>query len=161
MINQSKKEEFLAYEANKQLFIHFLSDKLKRAGCLTDQAKQDADLLIVRTAVTAARTKDTVLVGDDTDLLVLLLYHVEMNAHELFFAPEPKQSSKKNRVWCIKQTETLLGPMGCDTTSRLYGLGKGIAMKKIKNDVLFQQQAKVFSSTREIKKNVIIEAGER
>lgn len=173
MILQSKKEEFLANEANKQRFIHFLSDKLERAGCFTLHAKHDADLLIVQTAVAAARTKDSVLVGDDTDLLVLALHHTEINSHDLFFAPEPKQSSKKTRVWCINQAKELLGPsvcdhvlfihamMGCDTTSRLFGLGKGLPLKKIKNDALFQQQARVFGSTDEVNKQAIIEAGEK
>ena len=41
---------------------------------------------------------DTVVIGDDTDFLVLLLRHAELDSHELFLAPEPKQSSKKNRV---------------------------------------------------------------
>ena len=38
---------------------------------------------------------DNVVVGDDTDLLVLLLHHADTNSKELFLAPEPKQSSKK------------------------------------------------------------------
>ena len=109
MMIESKKEDFLNNKANKQRFIHYLSDKLERAGCRIDQATHDADVLIVQTSVASAQTKDTVLVGDDTDLLILLLHHVEMDAHELFMAPEPKQFTKKKRVWCIKQSRELLG----------------------------------------------------
>ena len=80
-----------------------------------------------------------------------------MDAHELFMAPEPKQSTKKKRVWCIKQSRELLGRKlcdnllfvhaisGCDTTSRLFGLGKGVAVKKIENDPVFYTQSLVFS----------------
>ena len=71
-------------------------------------------MLIAQTAVASAQAKDTVLIGDDTDLLILLLYHVEMDAHELFIAPKPKQSTKKKRVWCIKQSREFLGPTLCD-----------------------------------------------
>ena len=57
----------------------------------TRQAKGDADVMIVDTAITKARDQTTVLIGEDTGLLVLLLYHAEMDAKELFFRPEPCQ----------------------------------------------------------------------
>ena len=123
---------------------------LERDGCSIDHATHNADVLIVQTAVGSAQAKDSVLIGDDTDVLILLLHHVEMDAHELFMAPEPKQSTKKKRVWCIKQSSELLGLkicdhllfvhsiLGCDTTSRLFGLGKGVVVKKIENDPTVQ-----------------------
>src|SRR4029434_9916750 len=85
MIIQSKKDQFLNNKENKQRFLVYLSAKLEKAGCITDHAKHDAD--IVQTAIASARTKDTVLVGDDTDLLVLLLHHADLNAQDLFLAP--------------------------------------------------------------------------
>ena len=57
-------------------------------------ASGDADLLIVKTAVEATRKSDTVLVGDDTDLLVLLCFYYKMLApHNLYSMPEPKKGS--------------------------------------------------------------------
>lgn len=91
MIIQSKKG-FLNNKTNKQRFIHYLSDKLKRAGCSTYPTVNDADVLIVQIAAVSTRTKDTLLIGDDTDLLVLLLHYVDMKAHDVFLAPEPKQA---------------------------------------------------------------------
>ncbi|TNN55843.1 hypothetical protein EYF80_033921 [Liparis tanakae] len=44
MMIQSKKEDFLNNKANKQRFIHYLSDKLERAGC---SMGRDDDLLIL------------------------------------------------------------------------------------------------------------------
>ena len=55
IVNQSKKEQFLNNKTNKQRFIHYLGDKLERAGCSVDHAKDDADVLIVKTAVASAR----------------------------------------------------------------------------------------------------------
>ena len=59
MMIKSKKDEFL--------------DNLEReretAGCSVDHAKDGADVLIVLTAVSSARHKETVLIGDDTDTL--------------------------------------------------------------------------------------------
>ena len=67
----------------------------KRTGCCTDHAKHNADVLVVQSDVASAKMKnnDMVLVGDDTDLLVLLLHYADMNASTLFLATEPKQAS--------------------------------------------------------------------
>ncbi len=66
--------------------------------------ENDADVLIVLTAVASARHKETVLIGDDTDLLVLLLHHADMDAHEVFLKSEPKKSAQQNKIWCIRQS---------------------------------------------------------
>ena len=131
---KSKKDEFLNNKANKQRFIDYLSDNLEGAGCIVDHAKDDADVLIIQTAVASARHTDTVLIGYDTFLLVLLLHHAEMDAHEVFLKSEPKKSSQQNKIWCIRQSKQLLGLDVCDhilfihailrcyVTSRLFGL---------------------------------------
>ena len=171
MMIKSKKDEFLNNKANKQRFIHYLRDNLERAGCSVDHAKDDADVLIVPTAVASARHKETVLIGDDTDLLVLLLHHAEMDAHDVYLTSEPKKSSQRNKIWCIRQSKQLLGPdvcdhilfihaiLGCDVTSHLFGLGKGLAVKRIKSDLQFCQQAKVFNQVGQAKDDIIV-AGE-
>ena len=96
----------------------------------------------------------------------------EINAHDLFFASEPKQGSSKYKIWCIQQSKELFvidvcnnilfihAILGCDTTYRLSGLGKGLALKKFKSNVLFRQQADVFSSSWPVVKNDIVVAGE-
>ena len=94
---------------NKQKFISLLSENLKHAGYSTCHAKGNADVKIVDTAITKARDQRTVLIGEDTELLVLLLYHAEMDAKELFFRPEPCQQDMT--VWKlrdIKKTKTVL-----------------------------------------------------
>ena len=171
MINY-KKDEFLNSKANRQRFIHYLSDNLESAGCTVDHDKYDADVLIVLTAVASARHKETVLIGDDTDLLVLLLHHAEMDAHEVFLISEPNKSAQQNKIWCIRQSKQLLGPdvfdhihfihaiLGCGVTSQLFGLGKGLAVKRIKSDFQLCQQAKVFNQIGQAKEDIIV-AGER
>ena len=88
MLVTLKKDEFLSNQVNKQKFINLLSENLEHAGYSTRHAKGDADVMIVDTAITKARDQTTVLIGEDTDLLVLLLYHAEMDAKELFFRPD-------------------------------------------------------------------------
>ncbi|KAK3750311.1 hypothetical protein QZH41_001771 [Actinostola sp. cb2023] len=56
MIVSLKKKDFLANEENKQKFINLLSEKLLNAGCNVIQAPDDADLLIVKTAVESAKS---------------------------------------------------------------------------------------------------------
>ena len=172
MMIKSKKDAFLNNKANKQRFIHYRSDNLERAGCSVDHAKYDADVLIVLTAVASVRHKETVLIGNDTDLLVLLLHLAEMDAHEVFLKSEPKKSAQQNKIWCVRQYKQLLGPdvcdhilfihaiFGCDVTSRLFGLGKGLAVKRIKSDFQFCQQDKVFNQIGQAKEDIIV-AGER
>ena len=50
--------------------------------------------------------------------------------------------------------------LGCDTTSHIYGLGKGVALQLIRTDKTFQEKAKVFRDANK-KKEVIIAAGEK
>ena len=80
---------------------------------------------------------DTVLVGDDTDILVLLCYHACLESHNILFKPELKKATMKPRVWNITAVKETLGfeicnnilflhaILGCDTTSLLYDIGKG------------------------------------
>ena len=107
-------------------------------------------------AIEAAETRNTVLVGDDTDLLVLLLHHLLPLENKIYFAPEPKKNAT-GRVWDIKQIQSDLGSftckhllflhafLGCDTTSRIYGIGKGSILKKFKDSVSLQQAAIIFN----------------
>ena len=101
MIVTMQKELFLANRQNKQRFISMLSEELQKANCETHHASGDADLLIVQKAVQCATTNNTVLIGDDTDLLVLLCYHASLDSHDLFFCSETKKSIKKTCIWNI------------------------------------------------------------
>ena len=76
MVDKVKKEEFLANKVNKQKFILHLGERLQQLGCTVNHAEGDADLLIAQTAIQSARSLSTVLVGDDTDLLVLLCFYI-------------------------------------------------------------------------------------
>ena len=69
------KEAFLSDPKNKQ-FIDFLGTKLTNQGCQVFNDQADADLLIVQETIKSASSMDTILIGDDTNLLVLLLHHL-------------------------------------------------------------------------------------
>lgn len=134
-----------------------LSLFLQKNDCETHHAQDDADVLIVKTTVESARTRSTVLVCDDTDVLVLFCYYTSPERDsDVYFKLEPKANSSERRVWNMKKVKEQLGEdvcsnilfihaiLGCDTTSRLHGIGKGVALKKFINSPYFREQAKVF-----------------
>ena len=116
--------------------------------------------------------KKVALIGGDTDWLVLLCYHASLENNRIYFKSDPKQrlSSKCLRVWDIKKTNELLGPdacrllpfmhalTGCNTTSRIYGISKGAALKKSTVDRQFKLHAEIF--LKESTKCDIVAAGE-
>ena len=61
-----------------------LGSKLEIAGCTILYAKRDADTMIVKAAVECSLQINSIEVGDDTDLLVLLCYHCEFSSHDVF-----------------------------------------------------------------------------
>ena len=111
---------------------------------------------MVQMAVQSAESVTTVLVGDDTDLLVLLCHRADTSARDLFFIPQPKPRSTTRKIWDIKEIKAALGPetcanilfvhaiLGCDTTSGMHGIGKGLALRTIMKDAQFQEQVDPF-----------------
>ena len=85
------KSECLMNKINKQRFVNMLGETLEKNNCMSYYASADADLLIVQKAIESATTMKTVLVGDDTDLLVLLCSHASLDTCNLLFKPEPKK----------------------------------------------------------------------
>ena len=93
------------------------------------------------------------MIGDDTDLLVLLFYHSELHTYIIFF---PQQRGSKAKIWSISDTKRKLDPtvtrhlfflhaiLGCNRTSRLHGIGKCSAMKKILTNKDLVEAAMVF-----------------
>jgi len=94
MTLQTKKEEFLSNQDNNQKFIAILAQRLEQSGCEVHQAKADADLLIVQTAIASAANQEIVVVGNYTDLLVLLVHHAKNVNFRVFLKCEAKNMCK-------------------------------------------------------------------
>ena len=147
-----KKEVFLGNKQNKQRFSNMLSEFFEQAGCESVHARGDADL-IVQTAVAVSADRETIVVADDTDILVLLCHFVNPNSKAIFMKPESRHGSKEAKFWDIHVMKSILGDglckhlpfihalLGCDTTSCLFGIGKALAMKKYSQ---LQQHAEMF-----------------
>lgn len=93
--SRGKRDNFLPNAVNKQKFIHPLADHLDRSGYYVEHSRADANLLIVQNAVPAAQknpARPTVVVADDTDVLVLC-WHVKSSVPAIYFSPEPRSGS--------------------------------------------------------------------
>ena len=102
-----------------------------------------------------ASFQSTTLIGIDTDLLVLLLYYAEEDGEDLYFRSD-KNKEKKN-VYDIKLLKRLISDdicsdllfvhafSGCDTTSRIFGVGKKSVFNKVTHvDSVLQASSRAF-----------------
>ena len=88
----------MANRQNKQRFIFMLREELTKKNCAMHHASGDADLLIVQKAVQSAMSCNTVLVGDDTYLLVLLCYNESLESHDLLFALNQRKTQTASHM---------------------------------------------------------------
>ena len=124
------------------------------------------DVLIVKKAIEVSQTANTAVIGDDTDLLVFLLYHARnIKSFDIFFHQEPKQFARKKPITVsthsavrkhgMELCENILfihALLGCDTISSVLGIGEGASLKAYNQSRHFREQAHVFA-----KSSVIIE----
>ena len=135
------KEAFLANKINKQAFIDMLSDALnddQRIKVL--HAKDDADLLIANTAINCAIDKPTQVVCEDADIFQLLINKLNVDSKPIYMVTD--KGGAKNPCININAIRAKLGDeyakflpvlhaiSGCDTTSRLHGIGKITVLNK-------------------------------
>ncbi|KAK3917829.1 Chromosome-associated kinesin KIF4 [Frankliniella fusca] len=138
---------------------------LQHHGVAVLQAEDDADCLIVNTAISVATEsgKPAVVVSDDTDVLSLLVNQAGRTPANLF---QLSQAGKKEpKIYDISAIRKELGEAadlilfahaisGTDTTSALYMKGKRDPLKKLmKNDNL-RKLAQVFYNTLSSKAEV-------
>ena len=165
------QEAFLDNSENKQNCILMLRRIMDSNGIETKQVPSDADLLIATTAVQSSITIPTINLGEDTDLLILLLYYYECGSMQLIFRPNHDKKTMKSKIWDIGKTTCVLGQetcnvipvihaiSGCDTTSKLYGVGMRAALKKFMDSQTLKTLGDVFLKISQMED--IIKSGER
>ncbi|WAR17805.1 hypothetical protein MAR_032399 [Mya arenaria] len=168
---RGKKDKFLSNPENKQRFINLLGTHLSQHDCTVLHAPDDADVLIVKTTIECSETCKTVLIGEDTDLLVLLCFYASHDSFNILFrSGSKKHAGKSFKTWDIQKTQELIGDnvckmlpfihayTGCDSTSKIQGIGKGAALKRFKTDSQMLTYAKVFNAKSD--KSEVQKAGE-
>ena len=150
----TSKERFLSNAKNKQEFLHLISHALVSNGCCCLHAAGDADTLIVKSAVECAGAHRTAAIGEDTDLFVLLCRPVKLISKRILFKSDITSGTSKRCINIkilknrLSEETCLLLPFihainGYDSTSRLFGLGKSVPLRKLVNEN-FRKQSHLF-----------------
>ena len=130
---QCKKPTFLSNNKNKQKFVDMLADALREVYVEVITCHADADVAIVLKAIEKVADSNTVLVGDDTDLIAIGIHYYKDAATE-----NGLYMYRKSSDTCIDFKKLLSGmpkpikdtilaihaASGCDTVSALFGIGK-------------------------------------
>ncbi|KYN17594.1 hypothetical protein ALC57_10109, partial [Trachymyrmex cornetzi] len=113
------------------------------------QAFEDADTLIVQTAIEHSDIYDNVeIVGEDVDLLVLLTGLAQGKENIFFHKPA------KGKVPAVFICN------GCDTTSALFNVGRKKFMTVLRKNPQLKSAAQLFRA-KDIDTEVLVAAGER
>jgi len=133
MVPTVSQESFLANSKNKKRLISMLMEKFEDAKIDSQQAVEDADILIITTALMLAPlNKYVTVVGEDIDLLVILIGLCSPDIKNVFFLKPGKGKVSQtlyNPHLAIDKTLSdhilfLHAMSGCDTTSALFNQGK-------------------------------------
>ena len=141
------KAVFLSNLTNKQAFINLLTDTFRENVITAICAENDADLLIATTAIDCSKTNPTIVIGGDTDLLVLLCHYVGPDNHTIVFQTQNRRWKIKDLVEKTDNLKTISSChafLGCDTVSQIYGIAKNKILKSEKLLCLRYDVAGVF-----------------
>ena len=125
------KPQFLSNSDNKQSFVDYLALKLANIpGIEYVKARDNADCLIIDTAILAAAEylRCVTVVGDDTDLIVLLLHKtkdIELNTAQLRRDLTLLATCVRRKPF-IRHILSFYLVSGCNTTSRIFMKGKQV-----------------------------------
>ena len=75
---------------------------------------RDADVDVVKATVERSRHCITTLVGEDTDLLILLLHYSRTDNEIIYFRTDANKQSKEHRVYNINLLKETLGDDVCN-----------------------------------------------
>jgi len=139
MIVPVSKENFLSNDKNKMRFIELLKIKLIHHRFIVKIANDDADTLIVILLINVSSYHPkSILVGEDIDLLVLLIALTPRENNIYFLKPISGKIEKKmySTEYIQKHNHSMINKIlfyhalsGCDTTSALFQKGKKNAYK--------------------------------
>ena len=140
---------------------------MSKSGINVHHANGDADFDIIASALNIAKEHQTIVIGEDTDLLILLLHHFDSIIHKPVFL----YSNISKISYDIKHSKLVLGSelsvlalvihalCGCDTTSKLHAMRAKTILQKFEKSQEFKDSVKVLASSTS-ERHTILEAGE-
>ena len=145
-VSNGNQEDFLCNTVNKEKLISSLSLELQNQGGKAIVCDGDAEVMIVQTAIYLGAKSNVTVIGEDTDLLVLLLYHAQKSEFNLYIRSDKekkKASNKVSRTFNISACQELIGRdicsniiflhafTGCDSTSKFFKITKSAVFEKL------------------------------
>lgn len=140
----TKKQDFLSNTKNRNEFINVLSERLLATGCTVSKTTADANIVIAKRAASVSTEKMVVVVGEEANLLVLLLFYARDDNRGLYLKNCKKgKSTNTTRLWNITETKALIGVTktelllfinafgGCQSTSHIFGVGEAVMFNKL------------------------------
>ena len=163
------QDQLLSNNKNKSSFISLLADELECHGIRTLIASDDADTLIVKTALeqSISINSDVEIKCEDTDVFVLLVYHYSLTDHQTIsdiYVTTGECSYSVSEMCSYlndDQKHNILfihAISGCDTTSAMFGQGKKKVFKKLSSNQAVQSDINKFYENN-IDKEELISAG--
>lgn len=146
------QDKFLSNDKNKIRLISLLTKFLQNRGFVVKQAVDDADALIVKTAIEMSNNGRTSV--EDVDLLVLLIALTPENKDIFFIKPGTGKIKRKifSSAEIQKSHERMKNTIllahafsGCDTTSSIFHKGKLQIFKLLQKDVQLANIARTFN----------------
>ncbi|KAK4874989.1 hypothetical protein RN001_011411 [Aquatica leii] len=162
--------DFLSNKKNKACLISMVSNFLKMGGVNVDQAQDDADELIVSTALRLHQlNKKVVILATDTDILTILIARAPTDNNILVLHPATNKTTAQ--VFVVDDIQKNIGVMkeavlfahavsGCDKTSALYNKGKKSSYNLLqKSKSLREKVCRIFNKPNQ-RKNEVVAVGE-
>uniref|UniRef100_A0A8D8YJ99 Uncharacterized protein n=1 Tax=Cacopsylla melanoneura TaxID=428564 RepID=A0A8D8YJ99_9HEMI len=161
------QDSFLSNDINKANLINMLTIEMSANNIEVRQATEDADVMIVQTAIAKAPDYDSVIItGDDVDILVLLTALASSPNSNIYFQKSGKGNGPSllySAASCKIDPKDILflhAMSGCDTTSTPFGQGKKKILKFYEKTPASHALAAVFREPNATN-DQIAEAGEK
>ena len=165
---QYSQSLFLTNNNKKTQLINLLSVALKEADHIVKTSHDDADILIVYTALDFAVEKIPVrVIAADTDVLIMLLYFRNNEMTNILMLSDSAQRKEKSlKVYNIKEIAEKLNHQilkyllvihaftGCDTTSSIYDKGKNCILKLVTKYAKIRRLCDVFMGSHSTQEDV-------
>lgn len=162
---------FLSNRRNKKRLIELIMTRLRTMNIQTHQAEADADISIADFAIQQSKAGESVVVvGQDIDVLVLLLSLASPGCKLWYLRPASGKKAKEN-VYDICKERKRLGRQvdfllfihamtGCGTSSAFFRKGKVKGYKILEKLPLLQREIRIFYE-KNASKVEIATAGEK
>ena len=95
------KDKFLSNDTNKQNIINLIGKILQIAGYNVVFSQEDADVDIVLAAIKESHYQNVTVVGEDTDLLILLMYYYSKQSDFQLLFQSDKHAKTKDVIKLI------------------------------------------------------------